>query len=55
MKIKDTYIVYSTEYKELIKIHRCVSDINDSTKYFTERGNGVISQISYDEFFELLN
>lgn len=55
MKIKDTYIVYSSQHTEFIKIHRCVSDINDSTKYFAEHGNGVIQQISYEEFFELLH
>jgi hypothetical protein len=54
MKIKETYIVYSEVYLEFVKLHFCLNQTGSSQKYFMERTDGKITQLSGVEFYELL-
>jgi hypothetical protein len=53
MKIKETYIIYSEQYQEYVKIHYCLNSTGSSQSYFMEHNNGVIRSLTA-EVYDLL-
>ena len=54
MKIKETYIIYHTMYQEYVKIHWCINSSGSKNKYYIEFNNGIITELTGDEPYELL-